>query len=152
MSRIDTTATDPSLAGFTAAESAGRTGSSGAAYNDLDLDAFLKLMISELQNQDPLDPMDNSEMVAQIGQIREIGATDQLTSTLTNLSDSQELVTASSMIGNVVEGLGDDGQEVSGVVDRVSVETDPESDVRSIKVHVGESTINLRNIREVTAG
>ena len=58
-------------ASFTAQESAAQAGGSSDAYSDIDIDEFLALMIAELQNQDPLDPMDNSEMVQQIGQIRE---------------------------------------------------------------------------------
>lgn len=142
----------PGVSSFTAAESAGQTGSTTDGYNDLDIDAFLQLLISELQNQDPLNPMENSEMVAQIGQIREIGATDALTQTLTNLSDSQELVTASGLIGKEVDGITDSGNSISGTVDRITVDTDPENSTRTIKVHVGESTMNLRNIREVTSG
>ena len=141
-----------STADFTAQEAAGQTGRSTDAYNDLDIDSFLTLLISELQNQDPLDPMDNSEMVAQIGQIREIGATDQLTQTLTNLSSSQELVTASSLIGQQVTGLTDDGQNVDGLVDRITVETDSENDTRTVKVHVGQQTMDINNIREIQTG
>ena len=148
MSQISST----SAANFTSAESAGRAGGPNDAYNELDIDSFLTLLISELQNQDPLDPMDNSEMVAQIGQIREIGATDQLTNTLGNLNASQELVTASSLIGKNVNGLDIDGTPVDGVVDRITVDTDPENDTRSIKVHIDGRTMDLRNIREVTTG
>ncbi len=54
----------PSTASFTAQQSAGQVGRASDSYNELDIDSFLKLLISELQNQDPLDPMDNSEMVA----------------------------------------------------------------------------------------
>ncbi len=111
---------------FTAQESAGQAGGSADAYSDIDIDEFLALMIAELQNQDPLDPMDNSEMVQQIGQIREIGATDQLTNTLSNLASSQDLVTASSLIGEQVTGLAQDGSPVDGIIDRITVETDPE--------------------------
>lgn len=144
--------TSAAAANFTSKESAGRTGNANEAYNELDIDSFLTLLISELQNQDPLDPMDNSEMVAQIGQIREIGATDQLTSTLGNLASSQELVTASSLIGKSVNGLDIDGTPVEGTVDKITVETDSENDTRSVKVHVDGRTMNLRNIREVTTG
>jgi flagellar basal-body rod modification protein FlgD len=137
---------------FTASESAGRAVASSDPYNELDIDSFLKLLISELQNQDPLDPMDNSEMVQQIGQIRQIGSTDQLTRTLSTLSDSQELVTASSLIGQSVNGLADDGSAVDGVVDRITVETSPENDSRSVKVHVGGKTMSIKNIREIQTG
>ena len=137
---------------FTAKQAAGQFGNSTDSYNELDIDSFLKLLISELQNQDPLDPMENSEMVAQIGQIREIGATDQLTQTLTNLSSSQELVTASGLIGRQVNGLADDFSPVDGVVDRITVETSDENNSRSVKVHVGEKTMDIKNIREIQTG
>jgi flagellar basal-body rod modification protein FlgD len=139
-------------ASFTSRESAGQVGGTSDAYSDIDLDAFLALMIAELQNQDPLDPMDNSEMVQQIGQIREIGATDQLTSTLSNLASSQELVTASSLIGEQVTGLAEDGSPVDGIIDRITVETDLEKNERSIKVHVGGKTMSIKNIREIQTG
>jgi flagellar basal-body rod modification protein FlgD len=148
MSQISQAATTS----FTAQESAAQAGGSSDAYSDIDIDEFLALMIAELQNQDPLDPMDNSEMVQQIGQIREIGATDQLTKTLTDLSSSQELVTASSLIGQQVTGLALDGSPVDGIIDRITVETDPEKNERSIKVHVGGKTMNIKNIREIQTG
>lgn len=148
MSQIGQTGTT----GFTATEQAGQTGGTADAYNDLDIDNFLKLMISELQNQDPLDPVDNSEMVAQIGQIREIGATDQLTRTLSGLASSQDLVTASSLIGKTVNGISEDASNVDGVVDRITVEADAENGTRTIKVHVGEETMDINNIREIQPG
>ncbi len=137
---------------FTAQQSAGQVGGSSDSYNDINIDGFLKLLISELQNQDPLDPMDNSEMVQQMAQIREIGATDQLTKTLTNLSASQELVTASSLIGRQITGLADDASDVDGVVDRITVETSGENNSRSVKVHVGNKTMDIKNIREIQTG
>ena len=104
--------------------------------------SFLALMIAELQNQDPLDPMDNSEMVQQIGQIREIGATDQLTEYADqSVRPVRKLVTASSLIGQAVTGLAQDGSPVDGIVDRITVETNPENDARTIKVHVGGKTM-----------
>jgi flagellar basal-body rod modification protein FlgD len=141
-----------SSASFTAQQASGQTGRSSDSYNDLDIDSFLKLLISELQNQDPLDPMDNSEMVQQIGQIREIGATDELTRTLGNLSASQELVAASGLIGQTVQGLADDASSVDGVVDRITVETSSENETRRVKVHVGGKTMDIKNIREIQTG
>ena len=139
-------------ADFSAQQQAAQVGSTNAGYNDLDTDSFLKLLISELQNQDPLNPMENADMIQQIGQIREIGATDQLTTTLTNLSSSQELVTASSLIGQQVSGLADDASEVNGVVDRITVVTNDENNARSVKVHVGDKTMEIKNVREIQTG
>jgi len=127
------------------------SGGQNDGFSDLNIDEFLQLLITEMQNQDPLDPMQNSEMLQQIGQIREIGATDQLTSTLGNLASSQELVAASGLIGKEVQALADDSTEISGVVDRVTVQTN-EDDSRNVKVHVGGKTMNIKNIREIQTG
>ncbi|MFG0255418.1 MAG: flagellar hook capping FlgD N-terminal domain-containing protein, partial [Rhodopirellula sp. JB053] len=83
--------TSSTTAASTADFSSSTIGGTNEGYNDLGTDDFLKLLIQELQNQDPLNPMENSEMVQQIGLIREIGATDELTNTLTTLSDNQQL-------------------------------------------------------------
>src|SRR6476619_6266517 len=75
------------------------------ALRGLDMDQFLKLMIAELQNQDPLKPMENSEILQQISQIRDIGATDKMTSTLDAVLLEQNLSAASAMIGKQIHGL-----------------------------------------------
>ncbi|TWU33337.1 flagellar hook assembly protein FlgD [Novipirellula artificiosorum] len=147
MSQIGQTGTTQ----FSANQQAGISDSNDG-FSSVDIDSFMKLLISELQNQDPLNPTDNSEMIAQIGQIREIGATDQLTQTLSSLSASQELVTASSLIGRSVTGLADDSSPVEGVVDRITVETNGDNNSRSVKVHVGQQTMEINNIREILTG
>lgn len=139
-------------ADFTSAQTAGQFGDPSEGFNDLNTNDFLSLLLEELQNQDPLNPMDNAEMIQQIGLIREIGATDTLTNTLTDLSNSQELVTASNLIGQTVNGLADDSTNVEGVVERVTVSTDPENGDRSVKVHVGQQTMDVKNIREIQTG
>jgi flagellar basal-body rod modification protein FlgD len=113
------------------------------ALRDLDMDQFLQLMITELQNQDPLNPLENAEILQQISQIREIGATGRLTETLESVLLGQNLTSATSMIGKTVKALSDDAKEVSGLVDRVSV-TDGET-----RLHIGDKAIRLKNVREV---
>ena len=110
MSRID------SLAGTSFPAAAG---SKPNDLKDLDINHFLQLMISELTNQDPLNPMDNTQLVQQIGSIREIAATDQLTGTLNSIQTGQSLTTASSLIGKRVAALTTDNQNITGVVDRL---------------------------------
>jgi hypothetical protein len=92
-----------------------------SALNQVDLDDFLKLMIAELQNQDPLNPLDNHELLAQISQIREVGATEQLTSTLNAVLLGQNIASATNLIGADVVALNDDGQRVSGNVKVVTI-------------------------------
>ena len=117
---------------------------------DLDIDEFLKLMIAELTNQDPLNPMDNAQLVEQIGQIRNISATTKLSDTLDSVLTGQSLTTASSLIGKSVTALNDRNENVAGVVDRVSVEVDEnDSSKRTFRVHIGEDRVDLRNVREI---
>ena len=92
-----------------------------SALNDVNLDDFLNLMIAELQNQDPLNPLENDELIAQISQIREVGATEQLTSTLNAVLLGQNITSATNLIGADVVALNDNGQRVSGNVKVVTI-------------------------------
>lgn len=121
----------------------------GKGMEDVDMDSFMKLLIAEMQHQDPMNPMDNSQMIQQISQIREIGATNQLTASLSSLSANQQMVTASGLIGREITGLSESG-DVTGVVDRVSVEVaEDDKNSRTVKVHVGDRTIGIDNIRQI---
>ncbi len=121
----------------------------GPGLNDLDVDQFLGLLIAEMQNQDPLNPMENSELVQQISQIREISATNQLTDTLTSVLLGQNTATASSLIGKRISALTDDAENVEGIVTRASVTVNDGDGKRSIRVHVGDESVSLDNIREI---
>jgi flagellar basal-body rod modification protein FlgD len=117
---------------------------------DLDINQFLQLMVSELTHQDPLNPMDNTQLVQQIGELRSIAASDQLTTTLQSLQTQQSLTTASSLIGKTVKALGKDGQDVTGEVSSVSIQVDPKNNAkRSYTIKVGDQSIDLANVREV---
>ena len=117
---------------------------------DLDIDQFLQLMVTELTNQDPLNPMDNTQLVQQIGEIRQISATTQLSETLLAVSSGQSLSTASSLIGKHITALGANNENLSGVVDKVTVDIDPKnSDKRTYNVHIGTQSVSLKNVREV---
>jgi flagellar hook assembly protein FlgD len=91
------------------------------ALNDVDTEDFLKLMIAELQNQDPLNPLNNDQLIAQIGQIRSVAATDKLSKTLDTVLLGQNISSATNLIGAEVDGISDDNQRVTGEVRRVSV-------------------------------
>jgi flagellar basal-body rod modification protein FlgD len=96
--------------------------SSADAINDVDMGTFLKLMITELQQQDPLNPLDNKDMLAQIAQIRAVGASDKLTSTLNSVLLGQNIASATNLIGADISAISDDGQSIKGVVNRVSID------------------------------
>jgi flagellar basal-body rod modification protein FlgD len=105
-----------------ASQSQSQQSGAADAINDIDLSTFLQLMITELQNQDPLNPLENKDMLAQISQIREVGATDKLTETLSSVLLGQSIASATNLIGAEVDALSDDSQKVSGIVKQVSIE------------------------------
>jgi len=91
------------------------------AFAELDTGDFLKLIVAELQNQDPMNPTDTSDMLNQFNQIREISSNDKLTETLEGVLLGQNIATGSSLIGKLVEGMTAEGEKMIGQVDAVTV-------------------------------
>ncbi len=63
---------------------------------------FLKLLVTQMQNQDPLSPMDNAEVTSQMAQISTVSGIDKLNTTLEKLvadSDARRSFEAAAMIG-----------------------------------------------------
>ena len=68
---------------------------------------FFQILITELQSQDPLEPMDNQQMLAQLAQLETLDAQNKMTSGIDNLVETiqfSKLNDASSMLGKVVVG------------------------------------------------
>ena len=133
-------ATDPISGGGSSTPVAAGTGN---ALREVNIDDFLKLMIAELQNQDPLNPMDNSQILEQISQIHSVESTKKLSSTLDSVLLGQNLSSASSMIDKTIQGLADGGSEVTGVVESVSIQGGVS------KLKVGDKTVSLNNVRAI---
>ncbi len=113
------------------------------AFEKLDLNKFVELLVAEMQAQDPLNPMSNEEILSQISQIRSVAATSRLTSTLDAVLLGQSIATASSLIGRQVTGLDAEGNKVTGTVERVTVEGN------TATLHIGEQRVTLKNISEI---
>src|SRR6478609_9042441 len=114
------------VGGTSGTNTSGTSGSSSSSsknqvhdLKDLDINQFLQLMVSELTHQDPLNPLDNTQLVQQLGELRSIAASDQLSTTLQSLQTQQSMTTASSLIGKTITALGSDGQNVTGEVTSV---------------------------------
>ena|SRR5436190_1664086 len=133
-----------------AATSGTSTSAAGHVSNDalqsLDVNSFLKLMISELQNQDPLNPMDNSQLLQQISQMREIAATGDMTNTLQAVLLGQNVSSGSALIGKQVTALTDAGDSVSGNVDKVNIAGG------DVTLQIGDNSVKLSNVSEILGG
>lgn len=83
---------------------------------------FMKLLIAELTNQDPLKPMENQQFVQQLASLQTLESTAALTDGIRDLVRLQQLSSASSLLGREVVGIDADGGFVSGKVERVATE------------------------------
>lgn len=73
---------------------------------ELGQDVFLELMVTQMKNQNPLDPQENSEFVAQLAQFSSVEGLDKLNNTMTNFVgsfQSNQALQASSMVGRLVK-------------------------------------------------
>jgi len=121
----------------------------GAAkkLNEIQVDDFMKIMVKELQQQDPFEPMSSSDLLNQIGQIRDIQSALELQTTLKELAANQKLAAATTMLGKLILGINADGDQLSGLVTAVKLE----GDTVFLELDSG-ARINLDNVIEVYSG
>lgn len=108
-----TTNTTNSSAVFAALNGSGASTATTASAATASQDRFMKLLVTQLKNQDPLNPMDNAQMTSQMAQISTVSGIDKLNATLQALSASMtpnQTVQAAGMIGHgvLVPGSGVD--------------------------------------------
>jgi len=111
--------------------------------NELTMSDFIKMMVAELENQDPMNPMSNTEMLQQISQMRSITSNDRLTNGIESLTLGQALSTASSLIGKKITGINTLGQDIEGTVDKITIESG------EAKLHVGNSIVHVNNVTAI---
>ena len=75
--------------------------SSTASASDLQTD-YMKLLVTQLQNQNPLEPMDNKDMSAQLAQFSQLQQTENLNTSFSRVLESVQRSYASSLIGKEV--------------------------------------------------
>jgi flagellar basal-body rod modification protein FlgD len=108
-----------------------------AADTKITADRFLKLLVAQMQNQDPLSPMDNAQVTSQMAQINTVTGIDQLNTTVQGLSSQfmqLQAVQGASLVGRdvIVAGnklsidetaaVGQGGFELANAADAVKVE------------------------------
>lgn len=100
------------------------TNSERLATQTLDKDSFLKLMMVQLQNQDPLEPMDNSQTIAQMAQFSSVEQLSNISSamesnnTLTTTMANQ-LVTLTDLIKSMNSSGSGTTEEVKTGQDKI---------------------------------
>ena len=94
-----TTATAPTV------KQSSKSNAGASAFASSDFETFLKMLTTQIKNQDPLNPMDNAEMTSQMAQMSTVEGIEKLNTTLNSLVDSigtSQSMQAASMIGKNV--------------------------------------------------
>lgn len=81
--------------------------------NALDKDAFLQLMVAELSYQDPLEPMDNTEFIAQLAQFSSLEQMQNIATGMNLLALTQTAATNSQMVNLIGKRVITSGDTVS---------------------------------------
>ena len=128
---IDFSTLNPS----SATSASGASSATAAADDPGSQDRFLKLLITQIQNQDPLSPMDNAQLTSQIAQINTVSGIRQLNATVQGLSGQftqLQALQSASLVGrdvvvpgnvlDIADSVGQGGFELSGAADSVKVE------------------------------
>lgn len=87
-------------------------------------DTFLKLLVTNLQHQDPTQPQDSNQYVAQISQMTMVEQLTKLTATSTTSAQEQQIASVVALLGKTVSYVAPDGTPTTGTVGRVDVAGD----------------------------
>ena len=148
MTPIDTSALD-----------AGRTTTAAQSNNASDAaqsqDRFLKLLVAQLNNQDPMNPLDNAQMTSQLAQISTVDGIEKLNATLQKLVSSSvdaESLQAAALVGHQVMVAGSGIQLTdAGAVGGVELGANADQVTVTIKDANG-LVINTVNLGKMAAG
>ena len=116
------------IAGFTPTTPPA-SGSTTTGLNSMSSSDFLNLMITQLQQQDPLNPSSSDQLMSQMSEIKQMQSSDTLNNTLGGLNTSlsglslqQSISAAGNLIGKQIKGTDPTGVAVSGTVNAVTVQ------------------------------
>ncbi len=91
---------------------------------------YMKLLVTQLQNQNPLEPMDNNEMASQLAQFSQLQQLESLNSNFANVLSSTERNYANSLIGKEISFASENetgGRDItSGIIEEVINNVDGE--------------------------
>lgn len=103
----------------------------------------MQLLIAQLKNQDPLDPVSQEDTIAQLAQFSTLEGVEKLNANFSSLLKLQQLTSGSGLVGKTVEWIDKDSVRQQGVVEAVSVKDG------EMQVKIGEQQIPLDNVVSV---
>jgi len=109
------------------------------------MEMFQTLLLAELENQDPLEPMQNQEFVSQLAQLNSLQELQDMNTNMTELLNGRSLSEAANLIGKEVLGhSAADFSEISGLVKSVYLESG------EVYLKTDAGRMKMKDILEVT--
>ena len=102
---------------------------------------YLNLLVTQLRNQNPLEPMDNNQMASQLSQFAQLEQLESINSTFGKVLAATQVTQAATLVGKEVSFYSpDDGSSRTGVVDRV------EFDSGEVRLLVGPYAVGFEDV------
>jgi flagellar basal-body rod modification protein FlgD len=110
---------------------------------EVNREQFLEILVTEMVNQNPLDPMDNEAFLQQLVGLQTLEQTSALTDALKTFERFMQMSSASGLIGRTIKGVNDQGDLIEGVVDKVVMEHN------DVMLRVGPHSMPFRGVGEI---
>lgn len=104
---------------------------------------FLELLIAQVKNQNPLNPVSSSQFMSQTAQLSTLEQIATLSQETGKLLAAEQFASGLSAVGKTVTGIDTSGKAVTGVVSSVTLGTS------GPVLHVGSSLVPLSSLRSV---
>ncbi len=109
----------------------------------LGTDTFLKLLVAQMKYQNPMNPTDTTQFMAQTAQFSMVEKLTDIDKQMTSLAQSQENVVASGMVGKSIVATGASGKDITGIVTGMKITAD------GPVVKIGDMEIAYNKVKEV---
>jgi flagellar basal-body rod modification protein FlgD len=114
-----------------------------AASNVLESEQFMQILLAQLTHQNPLEPMNNAEMMSQFSQLNSLQELRDIHVAVDKLSSSNQVLYLASLIGKTVKVNRPDGNYLEGVVEEVITEKD------NPQIRIGTEEVSVNDIIEI---
>lgn len=114
-----------------------------ASLGSVDTGAFMQLLLAELKNQNPLEPLSDTDMMAQMTQLNSLSELKTISAQMSNMVVSNEFIYATSLIGkSVTANVGND-ETLKGVVTGITQENGV------VMLQLGDKEVTISSVTEV---
>jgi flagellar basal-body rod modification protein FlgD len=114
-----------------------------ANSNTFDSDQFMQILMAQLTHQNPLEPMNNAEMMSQFSQLNSLQELRDIHTAVDKVSASNQVIYLASLIGKTVKVNRPDGNVLEGVVEEVITEKD------NPQLRIGTEKVSVSDVIEV---